>query len=139
AENWSGEAHRQARRPEHHQLVDEMASRLRAYASLDTAEARHEAIRYMLGRVTGRIPAPADLEPMRPTPEQFTGAPSSPAAPASDQEIAEGTAAGPGLDDLAGSPKAAPPHAYDDAAPDDDADEAFTPPPPPPAPRPAFS
>ncbi len=141
ADNWSGEAHRQARRPEHHLLVDEMTARLREYASLDTTEARHEAIRYMLGRITGRIPAPADLEPAGPSPEQFTGAPSSPAAPASDQEIAAGTAAGPGPDDLDDSPKAVPSHAYDDAAPtdDDDADEVFTPPPPPSAPRSAFS
>ena len=90
ADNWSGEAHRQARRPEHHLLVDEMTARLREYASLDTTEARHEAIRYMLGRITGRIPAPADLEPAGPSPEQFTGAPSSPAAPASDRRLPRG-------------------------------------------------
>ena len=126
AENWSGEAHRQARRPEHHQLVDELTGKLRDYAALDTPEARHEAIRYMLGRVTGRIPPPADIEPAPPSPQQFTGAPSSPAAPASRDEIVEGTAAGPGLDDLDGTPKAIPAQAsYHEAeAVEEAADEA---------------
>ncbi len=63
AANWAREAHQQARRPEHHQLVDEMAARLRAYESLPSAEARYEAVRYMLGRIMGRIPPPPDLAP----------------------------------------------------------------------------
>ncbi|MEL7672620.1 MAG: ATP-dependent DNA helicase RecG [Chloroflexota bacterium] len=82
ASNWANEAHRQARRPEHHQLVEEMAARLRAYDALETHDARHEAIRYMVGRVMGRIPAPADLPPLPPQwAEQPAPAAPSPAPP----------------------------------------------------------
>lgn len=81
ANNWAGDAHRQARRPEHHQLVDEMVSKLRGYEALDTIEARHEAVRYMLGRVTGRIPPPDDLPPAPPDeqPAEEAGPPEPPA------------------------------------------------------------
>lgn len=63
AQNWVREAHQQAKRPEHHQLVDEMVRMMEQYPALDGADARHEAVRYMLGRIMGRIPAPPDLPP----------------------------------------------------------------------------
>lgn len=63
ADNWQADAHRQARRPEHHQLIDEIVSYMRQYSTLEEADARHEAIKYMLGRIMGRIPAPPDLPP----------------------------------------------------------------------------
>lgn len=78
ASNWANEAHRQARRPEHHQLVEEMRGKLRDYDALETHEARHDAIRYMIGRVMGRIPAPADLPPL---PPQWAAPPTPPTPP----------------------------------------------------------
>jgi ATP-dependent DNA helicase RecG len=63
AKNWENEAHQQARRPEHHQLVDELVRCMSEYESLDHSESRYESVKYMLGRITGRIPPPADLPP----------------------------------------------------------------------------
>lgn len=62
-EKWQIDAHQQARRPEHHQLVDELVGCLMKYGREEEAEARHEAVKYMLGRIMGRIPAPPDLPP----------------------------------------------------------------------------
>ncbi len=59
AENWQRDAHAQARRPEHHVLVDELAGLMREYETLTDRQARHNSVKYMLGRITGRIPAPA--------------------------------------------------------------------------------
>ena len=61
AKNWPHEAHQQAKRPEHHQLVDEMVEKLVRYAEIEFVNERREAISYMMGRILGRIPAPPDL------------------------------------------------------------------------------
>ena len=63
ASNWERDAHQQAKRPEHHQLVDELVSHLRGYDQIEDPEQRHESVKYMLGRIMGRIPAPPDLPP----------------------------------------------------------------------------
>lgn len=63
ADNWAREARQQARRPEHHQLIDELVERMREYPHLEETEPRYEAIKYMIGRIMGRIPAPPDLPP----------------------------------------------------------------------------
>jgi ATP-dependent DNA helicase RecG len=63
ANNWERDAHQQAKRPEHHQLVDEMVVYLRSYETIEDSEQRHESVKYMLGRIMGRIPAPPDLPP----------------------------------------------------------------------------
>jgi ATP-dependent DNA helicase RecG len=63
ADNWERDAHEQAKRAEHHQLVDEMALHLRGYGQIEDLEQRHESVKYMLGRIMGRIPAPPDLPP----------------------------------------------------------------------------
>src|SRR5690349_5465980 len=64
--HWVPDAHAQAKKPEHHALVDELAERLNNYGDLEIVEDRHEAIKYMLGRITGRIPAPAGTTPADP-------------------------------------------------------------------------
>jgi ATP-dependent DNA helicase RecG len=77
ADNWERDARHQAKRSEHHQLVDELVTTMRAYGEED-AEARHESIRYMLGRITGRIPALLDLPPSpysEPEEPELEGAP----------------------------------------------------------------
>lgn len=63
AENWVTEAHEQAKRAEHHQLIDELAVTLHSYGDQEDLNERHETVKYMLGRITGRVPAPPDLPP----------------------------------------------------------------------------
>lgn len=61
AKHWSSDAHHQAKRPEHHQLVDELVYCLEQYETADEAGTRHESVKYMLGRIMGRVPPRADL------------------------------------------------------------------------------
>jgi ATP-dependent DNA helicase RecG len=63
ATNWEQEAHQQAKRPEHHQLVDELVGHLRGYDQIEDPDKRHESVKYMLARIMGRTPAPPDLPP----------------------------------------------------------------------------
>src|SRR6185503_20476943 len=63
ASHWAGDAHAQAKKPEHHMLVDELVARLNGYSALNTPDERHEAIKHMIGRITGRIPSPSGAAP----------------------------------------------------------------------------
>lgn len=63
AVNWARDAHAQAKKPEHHALIDELGGLLERYADLAETNQRHEAIRHMLGRITGRVPPPAATAP----------------------------------------------------------------------------
>ncbi|MBN1681552.1 MAG: ATP-dependent DNA helicase RecG [Anaerolineae bacterium] len=63
ADNWAADAHTQAKRPEHHQLIDELRSQMYQYPAMDTKAARHESVKYMIGRIMGRIPTPPNLPP----------------------------------------------------------------------------
>ncbi|NPV68826.1 MAG: ATP-dependent DNA helicase RecG [Anaerolineae bacterium] len=93
-DRWQSDAHAQAKRPEHHALVDELAGLMRRYEQLTSHDERHEAVKYMIGRITGRIP-PADT-PAPPGPAA-TPAPvreqpparSAPRPPAQQERIAE--------------------------------------------------
>ncbi len=67
AANWVNDAHAQAKKPEHHVLVDELVGYLKAYKALPETSQRHDSIKHMLGRITGRIPPPGGV-PM-PAPE----------------------------------------------------------------------
>ncbi|MBK9750715.1 MAG: ATP-dependent DNA helicase RecG [Chloroflexi bacterium] len=58
--NWTKNAHAQARRPEHHALVDELSDLLKRYDGLEVRDERHESITYMLDRIMGRKPTPAN-------------------------------------------------------------------------------
>ena len=60
-EHWATDAHAQAKKPEHHALVDELAGLMAAYGDLSTTPERADAIKHMLGRITGRIPPPAGV------------------------------------------------------------------------------
>jgi ATP-dependent DNA helicase RecG len=55
AQNWQNDAHAQARRPEHHVLVDELVDLMREYDAIVELPARHERVKYMVGRITGRV------------------------------------------------------------------------------------
>src|SRR5450432_645083 len=84
-EHWAAEAHGQAKRPEHHVLIDEMASIMDRYAHMAVPAERADSVKYMLGRITGRVPAPPGLQ-ARPAPAAPTAPtppipPMAPAAP----------------------------------------------------------
>src|SRR5579859_5371763 len=69
ASHWVPDAHAQAKKPEHHLLIDELAVLLNEYGSLSVGEQRREAIKYMLGRITGRVPpkgGPVSAPPVQP-------------------------------------------------------------------------
>jgi ATP-dependent DNA helicase RecG len=70
AANWERDARRQAKRPEHHQLIDELVPLLHTYDSQQSAELRRDAARYMLGRITGRIGPERPAQPDTPAPPQ---------------------------------------------------------------------
>ncbi|MFN8375984.1 MAG: ATP-dependent DNA helicase RecG [Anaerolineae bacterium] len=75
SEKWTQEAHTQARKPEHHDLVDELGSLLQRYEALGEKAERHQSVGYMLDRITGRIQlnrpasAPTDAPAVEPPPE----------------------------------------------------------------------
>ncbi|GAB4528298.1 MAG: ATP-dependent DNA helicase RecG [Anaerolineae bacterium] len=60
-ENWRESAHKQARKPEHHLLVDELVALLQEYDQTENKDERHSRITYMMDRITGRVGAPEEL------------------------------------------------------------------------------
>jgi ATP-dependent DNA helicase RecG len=86
AAHWTNDAHAQAKKPEHHVLVDELAELLTAYGNLPATTERHEAIKFMLGRITGRIP-PVGGAPKAPYVPPTAPAPAS--APPENREPRE--------------------------------------------------
>ena len=65
AGNWVPEAHTQARKPEHHALVDELAALMAEYEVVGDREARRQLVKYMLDRITGRVPPREGVAPPR--------------------------------------------------------------------------
>lgn len=61
SEKWAADAHSQARKPEHHLLVDELKALLKRYESSDNRVDRHNDVSYMLDRITGRAEPRADI------------------------------------------------------------------------------
>ncbi len=61
SEKWSQDAHNQARKPEHHLLVDELTALLHHYETIEAKPDRVIGIAYMLDRITGRVPAPPEF------------------------------------------------------------------------------
>ncbi|MFC1959341.1 ATP-dependent DNA helicase RecG [Chloroflexota bacterium] len=92
AENWQGEAHAQAKRPEHHVLVDELAQLLRDYDAVQSREKRHDSIKYMMDRMTGRIPPPPELLKAGLGAVDAGQAPAAPVAPPSAAPVAQSPA-----------------------------------------------
>src|SRR5579871_2337952 len=82
SDKWKNDAHAQARRPEHHILVDELFDILSAYEAIPTKEDRAVKINYMLDRITGRVPPPPEyLAKMPPPPPPPPPAPPQEAEP----------------------------------------------------------
>ena len=62
SEKWTPDAHVQAKKPEHHLLVDELAGLLKQYETIENKTERHNRIGYMLDRITGRVPPPPEFQ-----------------------------------------------------------------------------
>lgn len=60
--NWSERAHTQARRPEHHKLVEEIETLLHSYEQVEGKSNRHDSVTYMMDRIMGRIPPPPEYQ-----------------------------------------------------------------------------
>ena len=60
--SWVKDAHAQARKPEHHLLVDELQQLMQGYAQIENRTERVSQIQYMLDRITGRVPAPPEFQ-----------------------------------------------------------------------------
>ncbi|GIL12096.1 MAG: ATP-dependent DNA helicase RecG [Chloroflexota bacterium] len=82
SEKWALDAHAQARKPEHHLLVDELLSILRRYEAMENKIERHKTITYMLDRIVGRVPPPPEYRlpetPAAAPPEMLPPAPAAP-------------------------------------------------------------
>jgi len=59
-ENWKIEARDQAKRADHHILVEELIDLLADYEEIDNKAERHKKVSYMLDRIMGRLPAPKE-------------------------------------------------------------------------------
>ncbi len=78
SDKWVQDAHAQARKPEHHLLVDELDSLLHKYENIESKPERVIRIAYMLDRITGRVPPPPEFRaPDSPQLQSETGAGSS--------------------------------------------------------------
>ncbi len=77
---WSADAHTQARKREHHLLVEELVLCLREYEQIENKTERHDVIGYMLDRVVGRIPPSPRFESLE-AGEWATVEPAPPPAP----------------------------------------------------------
>ncbi|MEP7292579.1 MAG: OB-fold nucleic acid binding domain-containing protein, partial [Chloroflexota bacterium] len=110
---WKNDAHTQARRPEHHILVDELFDILSVYEAVDGRDERSGKITYMLDRITGRVPPPPEYLSRMPAPEpqrvEQTAPPSSPAAQPEAEAVSERTEAPSARAETAAPPQEQPP------------------------------
>jgi len=92
SQNWVKDARGQARRPEHHMLVDELVNLLQQYEQIENRSERHTKIQYMMDRITSRVPPPPEYQvkaqPVPETPPQASPPPeaAAPAPPSAQQE-----------------------------------------------------
>ncbi len=82
ADTWVHDGHSQAKKPEHHNLVDELAILIAEYESIGDRMTRHSAIQFMLDRIMNRVPPREDLViPKRKTTQAPRPADDKPARP----------------------------------------------------------
>jgi ATP-dependent DNA helicase RecG len=62
SEKWTPDAHAQAKKPEHHLLVEELSGLLQRYEAIETKTERVNNIGYMIDRITGRVPPPPEFQ-----------------------------------------------------------------------------
>ena len=96
SDTWTTQARAQARKVEHHMLVDELGDLMQRYAEMTSRDERHSTVGYMLDRITGRAPTPEAYKqrvydiPAQPV-EQVaeSGAPPPQAAPTQPRQRTE--------------------------------------------------
>jgi ATP-dependent DNA helicase RecG len=66
SQQWTEDAHKQARIEMHHLLVDDISQLMHGYAQIDSNHERHEVVSYMLDRIMMRIKEPrSDFVPSK--------------------------------------------------------------------------
>lgn len=60
SQNWMNDARKQARKPEHHLLLDELVILMQKYDQLENRNERSARIQYMMDRIMGRVPPPPE-------------------------------------------------------------------------------
>ncbi len=68
AKQWEADARTQAKKPEHHLLIDELIQLMERYSQHTSPDERPAAIRYMIGRITGRVPRAEPAQPAESAP-----------------------------------------------------------------------
>jgi ATP-dependent DNA helicase RecG len=97
AKQWEADARTQAKKPEHHLLIDELVQLMQQYSQQTAPEERPAAIKYMIGRITGRVPR----APTPPSAAQVTTDVSSEAAQTHmDEQLPEAAQRAPAPLDL---------------------------------------
>ena len=61
-DKWTPDAHAQAKKTEHHLLVDELSYLLKQYDTIENKNDRQNRIGYMLDRIMGRVPPPPEIQ-----------------------------------------------------------------------------
>jgi ATP-dependent DNA helicase RecG len=59
AKQWEADARTQAKKPEHHALIDELVALMQQYSHSTAPDERPAAVQYMISRITGRVPRQA--------------------------------------------------------------------------------
>jgi ATP-dependent DNA helicase RecG len=119
SQGWVNEAHGQARKPEHHLLVDELVKLFQDYEQADNSVDRHNMVQYMLDRITGRVPPPPEYQaatettsppPVQPAPSRPPSQPKPAPARAAPSESPAKPPPGPAASpDIPASPRLARP------------------------------
>jgi ATP-dependent DNA helicase RecG len=60
--NWVHDAHAQARKPEHHLLVDELQQVMQGYGQIENRTERLKQVQYMMDRIMGRAEPPPEFQ-----------------------------------------------------------------------------
>lgn len=85
SQNWVKDARTQARKPEHHMLVDELVNLLQQYERIENRSERLTKIQYMMDRITNRVPPPPEYQVKAPLvtepPPQLAPPPKTPERP----------------------------------------------------------
>ncbi len=87
SQNWVKDARTQARKPEHHLLVDELVNLLQRYEQIESRSERNTKIQYMMDRITSRVPPPPEyLAKLQAAPAPPPPAPPQPPPQANRQQ-----------------------------------------------------
>ena len=116
SESWENEAREQAKRATHHILIDEIVDVLAQYGKMEGKDERTAKLRYLLDRITNRIPAPQAYRDRLPVWEaklpKVTETPPKESVPRREREHSDQRQARPSRSKKPGAPP--PRHQNDD-------------------------